>query len=122
MKVPGPKTTFILQAPTQTRTTTGGVTNAWADQVTFQGSLGPVTAAEVNAFNRETDISTHRSIIGYEEIGDTYATVLIAKNKLTVANADNQLAAETFDIIAVEPFRYPGNTIATFEVMLRKVE
>jgi len=122
VKVPGPKTTFILQAPTQTRTTTGGVTNAWADQVTFQGSLGPVTAAEVNAFNRETDISTHRSIIGYEEIGDTYATVLIAKNKLTVANADNQLAAETFDIIAVEPFRYPGNTIATFEVMLRKVE
>jgi len=122
MKVPGPKTTFILQAPVETRTTTGGTTNAWADQVTFQGSLGPVSAAEINAFERETDVSTHRCIVGYEEIGDTYAAVLIAKNRLYAANAGNALAAETFMITGVEPFRIPNNKIATFEVMLRKVE
>ena len=122
MKVPGPKTTFILQAPTETRTTTGGVTNAWVDQVTFQGSIGPLTAAEINAFERETDVSTHRSIIGYEQIGDTYATALIAKNRLYAANSGNALAAETFMITGVQPFRFPNNKIATFEVMLRKVE
>jgi head-tail adaptor len=122
MKVPGPKTTFILQAPTQTRTGAGGVTNTWADQVTFQGSLEPLTTAEVNAFNRETEVFTHLSIIGYEEIGDTYASALKAKNRLYAANADNALGAETFDIIGVEPQRFPNNKIATFEVMLRKVE
>jgi len=122
MKVPGPKTTFVLQAPTETRTTGGGVTNAWTDQVTFQGSIGPLSAAEINAFEREADVSTHRSIIGYEEIGDSFATVLIAKNRITAANSENALAAETFMITGVQPFRYPNNKIATFEVMLRKVE
>ena len=122
MKVPGPKTTFILQKPTETRTSTGGVTNAWVDQITFSASLGPVSASESLAFNRETDISMQRVIIGYEEIGDTYAAEVKAKNRLYAANADNQLSAETFDIVSVEPFRFPGNKIATWELMVRKVE
>ncbi len=121
MIVPGPKTTFILQAPTETRTSGGGVANAWAAVVTFQASLEPVSTSEVSAFGRDAEIFTHLSIIGYEEIGDTYATDLKAKNRLYVANADNALDAETFDIIGVEPQRYPGNEIATFEVMLRRV-
>jgi hypothetical protein len=84
--------------------------------------LGPVDANEVAKWGREADVSTHLTIIGYEEIGNSYATTLIAKNRLYAANAENQLAAETFEILAVQPFRWPGNTIATFEVLLRKVE
>lgn len=123
MKVPGPKTTFILQAPTESRTTGGGVSNEpWTDLLTFRGSLEPISATEVNAFNRETEVFTHLSIIGYEEIGDTYATALIARNRLYAANTGNALAAETFDIVGVEPQRFPGDKIATFEVMLRKVD
>lgn len=121
MIVPGPKTTFSLQAPTESRTTTGGVTNLWVEQTTFRGSLEPISVDEVNAFERETEIFTHLSIIGYEEIGDTYATTLIAKNRVMSDNSDNQLDDETFDIVAVEPQRYPGNQIATFEIRLRKV-
>jgi len=121
MIVPGPKTLFSLQAPTQTRTTTGGVDQTFAEVTTFNGSLEPLTTAEINAFQRETEVYTHLSIIGYEEIGDSFATSLIPGNIVVVANADNQLASETFDIIGVEPQRYPGNQIATFEIMLRKV-
>jgi len=122
MKVPGPKTTFILQKPTETRTSTGGVTNSWVDQVTFQASLGPISATENAAFNRETEVSVQRVIIGYEEIGDTYAAEVKAKNRLYAANSDNQLSAETFDIVSVQPFRFPGNKIATWELTVRKVE
>jgi len=122
MKVPGPKTTFILQKPTETRTLTGGVTNAWGNLVTFDASLGPVSFMESASFNRETEVSMQRVIIGYEEIGDTYAAEVKAKNRLYAANADNQLSAETFDIVSVQPFRFPGNSIATWELMVRKVE
>jgi head-tail adaptor len=113
---------MTLQEATETRTGSGGVTNAWADVTTFNGSLGPVSASEAALFNRETVISTHRVIVGYEEIGDSYATDLKAKNRVYIANTNNQLAAETFDITAVEPFRMYGNKISTFELMLRKVE
>jgi len=123
MIVPGPKTTFSLQAPTQTRTATGGVTNAsWVEQTTFDGSLEPLSTAEVSAFERETEIYTHLSIIGYEEIGDSYVAYLIPKNRVVADNSDNELDDETFDIIGVEAERFPGNKIATFEIMLRKVE
>ena len=122
MIVPGPKTTMVLQEPTETRTNTGGVTNSWGTVVAFEASLEPLDTAEINAFERETAIYTHLSIIGYEEIGDDYATDLKPKNRIYVANADNALAAETFDIIGVEPQRFPENEIATFEVMLRRVE
>jgi len=121
MKVPGPKTLFSLEAPTQTRTTTGGAAYTWAEQTTFNGSLEPLTTAEINAFERETEVYTHLSIVGYEEIGDSFATTLIPKNRVVVANADNQLVSETFNIVGFEPQRYPGNQIATFEIMLRKV-
>lgn len=120
--VPGPKTTFSLQAPTQTRTATGGVTNAWVEQTTFRGSLEPISVDEVSAFGREAEIFTHLSIIGYEEIGDSFVGDLIAKNRVVSDNSDNQLDNETFDIVAVEAQRYPGNTIATFEIRLRKVD
>jgi head-tail adaptor len=123
MKVPGPKTLFALQEPGDgTRTDTGGTANTWATVTTFNGSLGPVTAFEASRFERETVVSTHRVIVGYEEIGDAYVADLKAKNRLYVANAGNELAAETFDITGVEPFRFPGNKIATFELTLRKVE
>ena len=122
MKVPGPKTLFILQAPTETRLSTGGVTNTWSDVTTFWGSIGPVSAAEVTAFAREADVSMQRCIVGYEQIGAANVTSLIAKNRLYAPNTDNELPAETFDIVSVEPFRYPRNKIATFELMLRKVE
>jgi head-tail adaptor len=123
MKVPGPKVPLTLQEPTESRTSTGGVSNEpWADLLTFSGSLGPLTAREIAAFDKETVISTHRVIVGYEEIGDTYATDVKEKNRIYVANTGNQLAAETFDITGVQPFRMYGNKIATFELMLRKVE
>lgn len=120
MKVPGPKTTFILQEPTETRTATGGTTNSWGTVTTFNGSLGPVTAFEASRFERETVVSTHRVIVGYEEIADAYVADLKAKNRLYAANSGNELAAETFDIVSVQPFRFPNNKIATFEIMLRK--
>lgn len=122
MRVPGPKTTFTLQKPTQTRTTGGGVTNTWADQVTFDASIGPISASETAAYRRETEISQQRVIIGYEEIGDTYASEVKAKNRLYAANSNNELSAETFDIISVQPFRYPGNKIATWELIIQKIE
>ncbi len=122
MKVPGPKVLMTLQEPTETRTAGGGVTNAWATVTTFSGSLGPLTARELEAYNRETVVSTHRAIIGYEEIGDSYATDLIEKNRIYVANTNNALAAETFDITGVQPFRLWSNKMATFQLMLRKVE
>jgi head-tail adaptor len=122
MIVPGPKVPMTLQQPTETRTGAGGVTNAWSDLVTFSGSLGPLTAAEINAFSREAVISTHRVIVGYEEIGDDYAADLKAKNRIYVANTNNALAAEIFDITGVQPFRLWSNKIETFELMLRKVE
>lgn len=122
MIVPGPKVPLTLQEATETRTSGGGVTNAWADLLTFNGSLGPLTAREISAFDKETVISTHRVIVGYEEIGDTYATDVKEKNRIYVANTGNQLAAETFDITGVQPFRMYGNKIATYELMLRKVE
>lgn len=122
MNVPGPKVTFTLQEPTETRTTTGGVSASWSDVTTFRGSLGPISASERASYEREAVVSTHRIIVGYEEVGDDYATDLKEKNRLYVANTGNQLAAETFDITGVQPFRLWGNSIATFEVMLRKVQ
>ncbi len=122
MKVPGPKTTFSLQAPTQTRTTTGGVTNAWVELTTFRGSLEPISVDEVNAFERETEVFTHLSIIGFEEIGAAFVSDLKAKNRVVSDNSDNDRDNETFDIVAVEDERHPGNTIATFEIRLRKVD
>ena len=123
MKVPGPKVTMILQEPTESRTAGGGVSNEpWTAVKTFSASLGPLTAVELEAFNRETVVSTHRAIIGYEEIGDSYATDLNEKNRIYVANTNNALAAETFDITGVQPFRLWSNKIATIEMMLRKVE
>ena len=123
MIVPGPKVTMVLQEPTESRTSGGGVSNEpWVDVVTFSGSLGPLTAFEISQFSRETVISTHRSIVGYEQIGDTYAADLKAKNRIYIANTNNPLPAETFDITGVQSFRMYGNKIATFELMLRKVE
>ena len=118
MKVPGPKVPMVLQEPTESRTAGGGVSNdPWTTVKTFNGSLGPLTAREL-----ETVISTHRAIIGYEEIGDSYATDLKEKNRIYVANTNNALAAELFDITGVQPLRLWSNKIATFELMLRKVD
>lgn len=123
MIVPGPKVTMILQEPTESRTSGGGVSNdPWTNTKTFSGSLGPLTAFEISQFSRETVISTHRSIIGYEEIGDSYATDLTEKNRIYVANTNNPLEPEIFDITGMQPFRLWSNKIATFELMLRKVE
>jgi len=122
MEVPGPKTMMILQEPTETASTTSDSgTTSWANLLTFEASLEPISTSEVLSFGREAEMFTHLSIIGYEEIGDTYAPEMVAKNRIYVANADNALAAETFDIIGVEAQRFPGNEVATFEVMLRKV-
>lgn len=121
MSLPGPKTPFTLQAPTQTRTTTSGVKNSWATVTTFNAWLTPINTAEVNAFDKETEIYTHLAMIGYEEIGDSYVTSLIPKNRIVADNSGNQLADETFDIIGVEAERLWNNQIHHFEVMLRKV-
>ncbi len=122
MIVPGPKTTTVLQKLTETASTTSDSgSGSYADLVTFDGSLESVSADERIRFSRETEESIHGMIIGYEEIGDTFALEMKAKNRMYMANADNALAAETFDIVSVEPQRYPGNKIATFEVILRKV-
>ena len=112
---------MILQEPTETRTSTGGVTNSWGTVVSFEASLESLSSAEINAFQREAEVYTHLSIVGYEEIGDTYATDLKPKNRIYVANADNALEAETFDIVGVEPERFPENDIALFNITLRKV-
>jgi len=121
MIVPGPKTPFALQAPTQTRTTTSGVANTWAEITTLNASLEPINEDEVNAFERETEVSTHMSIIGSEEIG-SFVSSLIPKNRLVVDNSGNQLDDETFDITSVKAGRWPANNqIALYQVKLRKV-
>lgn len=122
MIIPGPKATCILQEATESRTSTGGVTNAYSDIHSFKASLAPLSANEINAFARETVISSHRMMVGYEQIGNAQAANLKEKNRIHVPNAENQLLSETFDITGVDPYRFPGNIVATFEVMLRKVE
>jgi head-tail adaptor len=114
---------MVLQENTPIGTGTGQ-TDSWADVVTFSASLGPISASEKALFGTEAAISTHRSIVGYEEIGDDYITSLqVDENyRIYVANTENELAAETFNIVAVEPFRVFGNKIATVEITLRKVE
>lgn len=121
MIVPGPKVEYTLQELPESRTGTGGDTGTWSDVTTFRGSLGPVSTQEANRFEREAVTSTHLAIIGSEEVGDAFVTSLIEENRLVIANTENPLASETFDITGVQPFRYPGNQIATYEVMLRKV-
>jgi head-tail adaptor len=122
MIIPGPKTPFTLQAPTPTRTTTGGVTNAWAAVTTFNASLEPISADQIDAFAKETEISTHLSIIGSEEIGN-FASSLIPKNRVVADNSGNQFDDETFDITGVKKGRWPANNrIALYQITLRKVE
>lgn len=121
MIVPGPKVTFSLQEPTETRTGTGGASETWATVTTFRGSLRTLKTSEAKEFDRETVRSTHKSIIGYEEIGDSFATDLKEENQLVLANTENALSSETFAITGVEPKRLWGNKIATFEVLLEKV-
>lgn len=121
MKVPGPKTLFSLEAPTQTRTTTGGVTNAWAELTTFNAHITGVAADEVNTFGREAEVFTHLCTVGSEEVGSDFHDDMKAKNRLVATNAGNNLAAQTFDIVGVFADQYPGVTIAKFEVMLREV-
>lgn len=122
MRIPGPKSTCILQEPTETRTATGGVTNAYSDLLSFQAWVAPLTAEERNAFNRETTFSTHILMAGFEQFGNAQAANLKTKNRIHVPNAENPLAAETFDITGVIPMKLWGNKVATFEVMLREVE
>ena len=122
MIIPGPKTPFALQAPTPTRTNTSGASNAWAEVTTFNASLEPISADEVNAFDRETEVSTHMSIIGSEEIGN-FVSSLIPKNRVVADNSGNQLDDETFDITGVKPGRWPANNkIALYQITLRKVK
>jgi head-tail adaptor len=123
MIIPGPKIPITLQEPTESRTAGGGVSNdPWTEVKTFNGYLRPLTVAELSTFNRETVISTHKVLVGYEEIGDSYVTDLNEKNRIYVVNTNNPLAAETFDITGVQPRRMYRNKIETFELMLRKVE
>lgn len=122
MIIPGPKTPFTLQAPTESRLTTGGGEDSWADVTTFNASLEPISADETNTFNKETEISTHLSIIGSEEIG-SFVSSLIPKNRVVADNSGNQLDDETFDIIGVKPGRWgTGTQIALYQVELRKVK
>lgn len=121
MIVPGPKTPFSLQAPTQTRTG-ANIANTWTTVTTFNASLEPISADEINAFNKETEISTHLSIIGSEEIG-SFASSLITKNRVVADNSANQFDDETFDITGVKKGRWPANNkIALYQITLRKVE
>lgn len=69
-------------------------------------------------FGTEAESSTHLAIIGSEEVG-TFSTSMKAPNRLTITNSENDLDAETFQIDGVLPFRFPGNTIATWELALR---
>ena len=120
MIVPGSKTPFTLQAPTQVRTKSN-IANTWAAVTTFNASLEPISADEVNAFNKETEVSTHMSIIGSEEMG-SFAASLIPKNRLVADNSLNQFDDETFDITGVKKGRWPTGVIALYQVTLRKVE
>ena len=120
MSLPGPKTPISLQAPTQVRTLSN-IANTFVEVTTLNAWLTPISTAEVNAFNKETEVCTHMTMIGADEIG-SFVTSLIPKNILVVDNSANQLADETFDIIGVEPERLWNNQINHFEVMLRKVD
>lgn len=121
MKVRGPKTSFSLQEPTQTRTATSGVDYTFAEVTTFDGHLTKIVGNEVNAFGRETEVYTHRCTVGSEEVGSNFHDDLKAKNILVAANAGNNLASQTFNIVGVFADRHPGDTIAKFEVTLREV-
>ena len=118
MKVPGPKVTYTLQSPPTGRTSGGGVSGSWTDVTTFKGSLGPMTVNKRVAFGTIAEFSTHLAIVGSEEVG-SFATSMTAANRLTITNAENDLAAETFQIDGALPYRYPGNKIATWELALR---
>lgn len=122
MILPGPKIAISLQSSTEGRTATGGGTDAWVTLLTFQGFLEPLSGSEGVRFGKETAISTHRIIVGYSAIGDSYAAAVKPKNRIYVAHLESALDAETFDIVSVMPYRSRGTTIGTFEIILRKVE
>lgn len=118
MRPPGPKVTYTLESPPTGRTSGGGVSGSWVTVTTFRGSLGPMNVEKREAFGTIAESSTHLAIVGSEEVG-SFSTSMIAPNRLTITNSENDLAAETFQIDGVVPYRWPGNKIATWELALR---
>ena len=121
-KIPGDLISCTLQKPTEARDSGGGVGNTWADEKTFDGAIEALTARERVIFGKETTESTHRLFVSFDEIGTSAAPELKEKNRIYLPNTSIPIAAETFDITGVNPFRNWDNTIGHWEVYLRKVE
>jgi head-tail adaptor len=118
----GPKTTCTLRKPIESRTSTGGSTNDWHPVTTFRGGLRQLSAAEIAAFGRETDVSTHKLLIGRHAVAESNYRELKNKNMIYCENRENPLAPETYDITGVIPYKRGRNKIAGWELTLRKVE
>lgn len=122
-KIPGPLTSCILQESTDdARTSDGGVPVTWGAVVTFDGGIEVLSASERLAFAKQTVTSTHWLFVSYDEIGDDYAADLKEENRIYIANTENALAAETYEITGVSPWRDWKNTIGHWEILLRKIE
>lgn len=121
-KIPGDLITCVLQKPTETRDSSGGVPRTWADEKSFEGGIEALSARERAAFSKETTESTHRLFVSFDEIGSSAAPEVKEKNRIYLANAELPIAAETFDITGVNIFRNWDNTIGHWEIYLKKVE
>lgn len=121
-KIPGDLITCVLQEPTETRDSGGGVPRTWGDVKSFSGGIEPLSARERAVYSKETTESTHRLFVSYDEIGDSAAPDVKEKNRIYLANTELAIDAETFNITGVNPFRNWDDTIGHWEIMLQKVE
>ncbi len=120
--IPGDLISCILQKPTETRDSGGGVPRTWAAEKTFNGGIEQLTARERALFNKETTESTHKLYVSFDQIGSDSAPEMKEKNRIYLPNTSLPIAAETFDITGVNVFRNWNDTIGHWELDLKKVE
>jgi len=118
----GPQTQCILQEPTESRTSAGGVTNEWHNVATFDGYLIQLSATELEAYGRSADVSLYRLRIDKRALPERNYMKLKNKHKIKCRNVENPLTEEEFEIIGVNVLRRGRNRISGWTVTLQKVE
>jgi len=118
MRIPGPRTTVILQELAVSQSGTGAITETWTTVTTFSAVIAALQPAEKAAFDKETVLANYRIFIDYADIGSTNHSKLIEENRINVPTGDMVIAAGNYDIIAVQGFQKAGHK--HFELYLHK--
>lgn len=106
----GPKTTVILQKPTETDAA-GTWSETWSNVETLRKAVfGPLTVTETFLFAKETVTATHRVCIGYHDIKEANRDELVEANRLLIDGV-------AYDIEAVMDLKGTGRH---YELILRK--